>query len=58
MKLLQKRSFQKKNAIAGYEEIAEQLIQNGANVDAVGSRGKTALSWAAERGEKNDLNTH
>lgn len=33
-------------------KVAELLIQNGANLNAVGHDGRTALSWAAQMGMK------
>lgn len=39
------------NRFLGHDEIAEILIQNGADVNAVGPRNLTALNLAADKGK-------
>lgn len=34
----------------GFDEIAELLIEKGADTNVVGNSGSTALTWAAEKG--------
>lgn len=38
--------------LLGNENVAELLIQNGANVHTVNNYGRTALTWAAKNGKK------
>lgn len=51
-------SFRGYTSMPRYDKVAELLIQNGANVNAVGGEfGSTALIWAARRG-KDQLSSH
>lgn len=38
--------------ILGFDQIAESLIQNGADVNARGLDNKTALTWASVNGKQ------
>lgn len=51
---MQKMSSKNNNAhpFLGFDQIAELLIQKGANINVVGSEGNTALIWAAKNGKK------
>lgn len=38
--------------LLGLDDIAVQLIQNGADVNATDSNGNSALMWSIEKGKK------
>lgn len=52
LKIVQNELWYRPNFFLGFDKIAEYLIQNGADVNAIGQDGNSVLIWAAYNGKK------